>query len=343
MTTPHVPLSVLDLVPISEGMSTADALAASLHTARLADRLGYARYWYAEHHNTESLASTATSILIGRAAERTERIRVGSGGIMLPNHSPLSVIEQFGTLAQMFDGRIDLGLGRAPGTDPITAQLLARTSAEPSAFLAAIEQMRDWSRPPLEQPSGLRIAAPVAEGTEVPMWILGSTVNGAALAAQLGMPFAVASHFAPFQYLQALDRYRATFDSRAETAQITEPHTMVGVNLVVADTDEEAQRQFTTLQQMFLGILRGERKKIQPPREHFDPEEQSLLARADQTLAVRAVGTPDSVVDQLEAIVRDTDADELILTAYSFDPAVRDHGLELLAEAWGLDGGAAGA
>jgi luciferase family oxidoreductase group 1 len=317
-------------------MSTADALAASLHTARLADRLGYARYWYAEHHNTESLASNATSILIGRAAERTERIRVGSGGIMLPNHSPLSVIEQFGTLAQMFDGRIDLGLGRAPGTDPITAQLLARTSAEPSAFLAAIEQMRDWSRPPLEQPSGLRIAAPVAEGTEVPMWILGSTANGARLAAQLGMPFSVASHFAPFQYLHALETYRAHFDPDAASAQIERPHTMVGVNLVVAETDEEAQRQFTTLQQMFLGVVTGQRQKIQPPRDITEVAPEHLLQKVDQTLSIKAVGSPATVVSQLEEIVAATQADELILTAYHYDPADRLRSLELLAEAWGL-------
>ena len=196
MNTPHVPLSLLDLVPISDGMTAREAITASMEAAKAADRLGYERLWFAEHHNTNSLASSATSLLIDRAASLTERIRVGSGGIMLPNHSPLAVIEQFGTLVQFHGDRIDLGLGRAPGTDQLTAQLLARTSAEPSAFLAAVEQMRDWSR---EEGSGdVPIHADVARGTEVPMWILGSTANGARLAAQLGLPFSVASHFAPF-------------------------------------------------------------------------------------------------------------------------------------------------
>lgn len=336
MNAPHVPLSLLDLVPISEGMTTREAIAASMEGARAADRLGYERLWYAEHHNTNSLASSATALLIDRAASLTERIRVGSGGIMLPNHSPLSVIEQFGTLVQFHGDRIDLGLGRAPGTDQLTAQLLARTSAEPSAFLAAVEQMRDWSRE--ETSGGLPISADVARGTEVPMWILGSTANGARLAAQLGMPFSVASHFAPFQYLHALEVYRENFDADAPSAQITAPRTMVGVNLVIAETDEEAQRQFTTLQQMFLGVVTGQRQKIQPPRPIEEIADPHLLSQVDQTLSIKAVGSPTTVVRQLEEIVAATKADELILTAYYHDPADRLAGLELLAEAWGLGG-----
>lgn len=335
-SVPHVPLSILDLVSISEGQSTRDAITASMEGAKTADRLGYERYWFAEHHNTDALASSATSLLIDRAASLTERIRVGSGGIMLPNHSPLAVIEQFGTLVQFHGDRIDLGLGRAPGTDQLTAQLLARTSAEPHAFIAAVEQMRDWSRE--ESTGGLPISAAVAKGTEVPMWILGSTANGARLAAQLGMPFSVASHFAPFQYLQALDVYRANFDANAPSAQIAEPRTMVGVNLVVADTDEEAQRQFTTLQQMFLGVVTGQRQKIQPPRPLEEVASEPLISQVDQTLSIRAVGSPATVVAQLEEIVASTGADELILTAYHFDPADRLRSLELLAEAWGLPG-----
>ena len=341
MDAPHVPLSLLDLVPISEGMTTREAIDASMEAARAADRLGYERLWFAEHHNTNSLASSATSLLIDRAASMTERIRVGSGGIMLPNHSPLSVIEQFGTLVQFHGDRIDLGLGRAPGTDQLTAQLLARTSAEPSAFLAAVEQMRDWSR---EEGSGdMPIHADVARGTEVPMWILGSTANGARLAAQLGLPFSVASHFAPFQYLHALDVYRENFAPDADAAQLETPRTMVGVNLVIADTDEEARHQFTTLQQMFLGVVTGQRKKIQPPRPIEDVAPDQLVSQVDQTLSIRAVGSPATVVRQLEEIVAATGADELILTAYYFDPADRLHALELLAEAWGLraDGGTA--
>ncbi|GAA1285010.1 LLM class flavin-dependent oxidoreductase [Brachybacterium alimentarium] len=335
MNAPHVPLSILDLVSISEGMSTREAIAASMEGAQVADRLGYERYWFAEHHNTNSLASSATSLLIDRAASMTERIRVGSGGVMLPNHSPLAVIEQFGTLVQFHGDRIDLGLGRAPGTDQLTAQLLARTSAEPQAFIAAVEQMRDWSR---EEPLGdsLPITADVARGTEVPMWILGSTANGARLAAQLGMPFSVASHFAPFQYLKALETYRENFNPRAEAAQLETPRTMVGVNLVVAETDEEAQRHFSTLQQMFLGVVTGQRKKIQPPTPIEEVAAPHLVQQVDQTLSIRAVGSPTTVVRQLEEIVATTQADELILTAYYYDPADRLKGLELLAEAWGL-------
>ncbi|UEJ82126.1 LLM class flavin-dependent oxidoreductase [Brachybacterium halotolerans subsp. kimchii] len=332
--TPHVPLSILDLVPISEGMDAREAIGHAMSSAQLADRLGFTRYWFAEHHNTISLASNATSLLIGQAAQLTERIRVGSGGIMLPNHSPLSVIEQFGTLVQMHGDRIDLGLGRAPGTDPLTAQLLARTSADPEAFIAAVEQMRDWSR--TQQPTGLRIAAPVAEGTEVPMWILGSTANGAHLAGRLGMPFSVASHFSPFGFEQALDTYRRTFDADADSAQITAPHAMVGVNVLVAPTDEEAQHLFTSAQQGFLGILRGERTKVRPPRDLEGLADPVLLDKVDQTLSVRAVGSPETVVAQLESIVRATGADELIVTGQVFDPAHRDRSHELLAQAWGL-------
>jgi luciferase family oxidoreductase group 1 len=334
MNAPHVPLSILDLVSISDGQSTREAIAASMEGAQAADRLGYARYWFAEHHNTDSLASSATSLLIDRAASVTERIRVGSGGIMLPNHSPLAVIEQFGTLVQFHGDRIDLGLGRAPGTDQLTAQLLARTSAEPGAFVAAVEQMRDWSRE--GSTGGLPISAAVARGTEVPMWILGSTANGARLAAQLGMPFSVASHFAPFQYLHALETYRAHFDPDAASAQIEAPHTMVGVNLVIAETDEEAQRQFTTLQQMFLGVVTGQRQKIQPPRDITEVAAPLLLSQVDQTLSIKAVGSPATVVSQLEEIVAATAADELILTAYYYDPEDRLRALALLAEAWGL-------
>jgi luciferase family oxidoreductase group 1 len=334
MNAPHVPLSILDLVSISDGQSTREAIAASMEGAQAADRLGYARYWFAEHHNTDSLASSATSLLIDRAASVTERIRVGSGGIMLPNHSPLAVIEQFGTLVQFHGDRIDLGLGRAPGTDQLTAQLLARTSAEPGAFVAAVEPMRDWSRE--GSTGGLPISAAVARGTEVPMWILGSTANGARLAAQLGMPFSVASHFAPFQYLHALETYRAHFDPDAASAQIEAPHTMVGVNLVIAETDEEAQRQFTTLQQMFLGVVTGQRQKIQPPRDITEVAAPHLLSQVDQTLSIKAVGSPATVVSQLEEIVAATAADELILTAYYYDPEDRLRALALLAEAWGL-------
>lgn len=336
MSTPHVPLSILDLVPLSEGMTMRAGIAASMEGAQAADRLGYARYWFAEHHNTGNLASSSTVLLIDRAASLTERIRVGSGGIMLPNHAALRVAEDFGTLIQFHGDRIDLGLGRAPGTDQITAQFLARTSAEPAAFMNAVEEIELWSA--TDQPEGLRVSADVAAGTEIPLWVLGSTTNGAQLAAQLGLPFSVASHFAPFQHLQALDVYRRTFDAAADTAQISAPHTMVGANLVIADTDERAEQMYSTLLQMFTGVVTGRRQPLQRPRTRAELERElpsTLLSQAESALAVRAVGSPETVVDQLEQVVRSTGADELILTFYCFDPAERIRGLELLADAWG--------
>ena len=312
-----------------------EAIDEAMESARTADRLGFHRVWYAEHHNTPAVGSSATSILMGQAAQLTDRIRVGSGGIMLPNHAPLAVIEQFGTLVHLHGDRIDLGLGRAPGTDPVTAQMLARTSAEPEAFLQAVAAMRTWSGPALHD--GLRVDAAVATGTEVPMWILGSTVNGAMLAAKLGMPFSVASHFAPFQYQQAIEVYRREFDAQAATAQIAEPRVMVAANAVVCESDEEARRQFQSLREMFVGIVTGARKKLQPPRDLTGAFPEELLARADGALAVSAVGSPDTAVAELERIVDTTHADELILTFYAHDPAVRRRGMELLATAWGLD------
>lgn len=335
--TPHVPLSILDLVPVSQGMTMRDAIAASMRSAQTADRLGFSRYWFAEHHNTKNLASSATALLIDRAASLTRGIRVGSGGIMLPNHASLRVAEDFGTLIQFHGDRIDLGLGRAPGTDQITAQFLARTSAEPTAFMNAVEEIGLWSAD--APPEGLRVAADVATGTNIPIWVLGSTPNGAELAARLGLPFSVASHFAPMQHLQALDVYRRHFDAAAETAQIATPHTMVAANLVVGETDEEAERLYTTQLQMFAGVLTGQRMPIQPPCSPAELAERlspAILAQAESALSVRAVGSPATVVRQLEQIVRSTGADELILTAYAFDPEVRVRGLELLADAWGL-------
>ncbi|OYN90252.1 LLM class flavin-dependent oxidoreductase [Parenemella sanctibonifatiensis] len=336
MSTPHVPLSILDLVSVSEGQSMREAIGSSMELAQAADRLGYERYWYAEHHNSAALGSSATALLIDRAASLTRDIRVGSGGIMLPNHAPLAVAEQFGTLVQFHGDRIDLGLGRAPGTDPITSQLLARSSAEPDAFMESVDQIQRWTGEPSPR---MRVRAGVAEGTNVPMWVLGSTVNGATLAGRLGLPFSIASHFAPTQVLPALERYRAEFNPEAGTAQISEPRVMVAANVALGDTDEEGLRQFTTLQRMFAGVVTGERLALQPPE---DPEElaarlpEEVLLHLETMLSVSAVGSPQTVVEQLESLIDQTDADELILTAYAFDPAHRVKTLELLAPAWGL-------
>ena len=324
----QVPLSILDLVSISEGATAREGIAASMRSATLADELGYHRLWFAEHHNTPNLASKATSLLISQAANVTDRIRLGSGGVMLPNHAPLMVAEQYGTLANMYGDRIDLGLGRAPGTDGMTAQALSRSSAEPQAFAQHIYDLQGWFGE-----SGTAHSTPifssVSQGMEVPIWVLGSTVNGASIAGQLGLPFSLASHFAPDQIDAALRVYRETFSTEAPTARLEKPQVMAGINVLVADTDEEAQRQFTTLQQMFLDIRSGRQRKIQPP---VDPAE--FGGGVPSMLEISAVGSPATVKAQLEEFVERTDADELITVTYAFDPEVRDHSLRLLADLW---------
>ncbi|HLS33680.1 MAG TPA: LLM class flavin-dependent oxidoreductase [Brevibacterium sp.] len=326
-----VPLSILDLVSISEGSTARDGIAASVRSAQLADRLGYHRLWFAEHHNTVNLAASATALLIAHAAAATERIRVGSGGVMLPNHAPLMVAEQYGTLANMHGDRIDLGLGRAPGTDQMTAQALARSSAEPQAFAQNIYDMQGWFGEEGRAHSTPIVSA-VSARTNVPIWVLGSTVNGAAIAGQLGLPFSVASHFAPDQLDQAIRVYRESFTTESPTAQIDEPQVMAGINVMVAPTDDEAAHEFTTVGQMFLDLRSGGRRKLQPP---IEPE--ALAARGggrNPMLEISAVGSPSTVKQQLDAFVERTGADELITVTYAYDPAVRDRSLELLADVW---------
>ncbi|AZQ78050.1 LLM class flavin-dependent oxidoreductase [Flaviflexus ciconiae] len=324
----RVPLSVLDLVGVSEGATPRDAIEDSMKLAKIADTLGYTRLWFAEHHNTINLASSATSILIGRAASETERIRVGSGGVMLPNHAPLMVAEQYGTLAQMYPGRIDLGLGRAPGTDQMTARALSRSSAEPQEFAQNIYEMQGWFS---DRGAGqtMPIVSAVSAGTNVPIWVLGSTVNGASIAGQLGLPFSIASHFAPDQVNQAIAVYRESFTTEAPTAQIEKPYVLAGINVLVADTAEEAEREFTTILQMFADTAMGRKRKIQPP---IDPEQAREID--NPMLRIRAVGSPENVVRRLDEFVEETGADEIITTTYSYDPVVRERSLKLLAENW---------
>ncbi|WP_349829208.1 LLM class flavin-dependent oxidoreductase [Brevibacterium litoralis] len=323
-----LPLSILDLVSIPEGSTARDAIEASMRAAELADRLGYTRLWFAEHHNTENLASSATALLIDQAATRTERIRVGAGGVMLPNHAPLMVAEQYGTLANVHGDRIDLGLGRAPGTDRMTAQALARSSAEPQAFAGNIHDMQGWFG---SEGTGrsMPIASAVSAGTEVPIWVLGSTVNGAAIAGQLGLPFSLASHFAPDQIDQAVQVYRDSFTTESPTARIEEPRVMAGINVLAADTDAAAEREYTSLQQMFADVATGRRRKLQPP---VDPG--SLPLPVNPMLSISAVGSPTTVVDEMETFAERIGADELITVTYAFDPAVRERSLELVADAW---------
>lgn len=324
-----VPLSILDLVSISEGSTAADAIDAAMRSAQLADRLGYRRLWFAEHHNTPNLAASSTALLISLAAERTNTIRVGSGGVMLPNHAPLMVAEQYGTLANMHGGRIDLGLGRAPGTDMMTAQALSRSSAEPQQFAQHIYDLQGWFSDTGTAHS-MPIISAVSQGMNVPIWVLGSTVNGASIAGQLGLPFSVASHFAPDQVDQAIQVYREAFTPDAPTAQLEKPYVMAGINVMVAETDAQAHREFTVVEQMFLDIQTGQRRLIQPP-----VEPAALAGHGDAgMLRIKAVGAPSTVRDQLQDFVDRTGADELITVTYAYDPAVRDRSYELLADIW---------
>lgn len=325
----RIPLSVLDLIHVPEGGTVAGAIEASMDLATALDRLGYRRLWYAEHHNMVAVASAATSVLVGRAAALTSRIRVGSGGVMLPNHAPLVVAEQYGTLAQMFPGRIDLGLGRAPGTDPLTARALHRTAADPQTFATAIWDMTGW----FDDGDGrsTQVAAPVAAGTRVPIWVLGSTTSGASIAGQLGLPFAIASHFAPDQLHQALAVYRDSFNPGAPMAAMAEPYAMVGVNVLVADDDATAEYLFGSTLEKFASLRRGESTRLLPPGDV-----RGDTSIAERMVAVRAVGAPGAVVETLDALVAETGADELILATATHDPAARIRSFELLAGDWGL-------
>ena len=336
-------LSILDLAPVVEGSTVAGALADATRLARLAEDSGYRRLWYAEHHNTDALASSATALLIANAAANTSTLRVGSGGIMLPNHAPLAVAEAFGTLANLYGDRIDLGLGRAPGTDPRTAALLRRGSQDDgeAAFAANVrllawyfgEQDDGAEADRLAVQSSGGVHAGVARGTNVPLWILGSSTAGAAIAGRLGLPFAAASHFAPFQLSEAIWTYRQMFNPSAPTAQVAEPYVMAGANLLAAPTRDEAEFLFTTHQQMFLGIRRGTRGPLRPPVRELDwaPHEEQMAASA---LRVSAVGTPQECAGFLRAFAASYGIDELILTGYAHDPALRERSFRLMAEEW---------
>lgn len=326
-----VPLSVLDLSPIVEGGNAAQALRNSLDLARQAERLGYRRYWVAEHHNMDGVASSATAVLVGQIAAATATIRVGSGGVMLPNHAPLVIAEQFGTLATLFPGRIDLGLGRAPGTDRATMRALRRhldASDEEEGFPRDVMELQRYLGPPAPEET---VRAIPGRGTEVPIWLLGSSLYSAQLAAHLGLPFAFASHFAPDMLLQALEIYRARY---RPSAAWPKSHAMVGVNVVCAGSDEEAARLFTSLQLRFLGMQRGQRGPLPVPIEPaamealWSPHEKAQVQRM---LAASAVGSPDSVRRQLSSLVEQTGADELIVAGAIHDHAARIASYELLS------------
>jgi luciferase family oxidoreductase group 1 len=320
-------LSVLDLAPVPEGATPGDALRNARDLARHAERLGYTRYWLAEHHNMIGIASAATSVAIGYVAEGTSTIRVGSGGVMLPNHSPLVIAEQFGTLASLYPGRIDLGLGRAPGTDQRTLRALRANSSAAEHFPRDVLELQALLGP--LQP-GQAIQAVPGAGTEVPLWILGSSTFGAQLAAMLGLPYAFASHFAPDALTQALAAYRARFEP---SRQLDRPHAMVGVNVILAETDAEARFLFTSIQQSFVNMFRGTRGKLQPPiddiENYWSPPEK---AQASSMLACSFVGAPATVLPQLQTFIAQTGADELMVAAAIYDHAARKRSYGLLAE-----------
>ena len=328
------PLSILDLSLIVEGGSAADALRNSLDLAQHAEQLGYQRYWVAEHHNMDGVASSATSVLIGYLAAGTKTIRVGSGGVMLPNHAPLVIAEQFGTLATLYPGRIDLGLGRAPGTDQMTMRALRRTLATQSEddFIGDVVELAEYFKPPPDERRPVRAIPGI--GCDVPIWLLGSSLYSAQVAAHLGYPFAFASHFAPAMLKQALQIYRARFRPNGQPGALTKPHAMVAVNVICADTDDEAAYLFTSLQQRFLGMQTGKRGPLPHP---IPVAEMNALgspaerAGMEQMLTVTAVGSPTTVRGRLSDIVAQTQADELIITGAVHDHAARKRSYELLA------------
>src|SRR5665213_3155559 len=332
-------LSVLDLAPIVAGGDAAGAFAHSLDLARHAERWGYRRFWLAEHHNMPGIASAATALVIGHVAAGTTTIRVGAGGVMLPNHAPLMVAEQFGTLAALFPGRIDLGLGRAPGTDPATAHALRRNLAGGvHDFPRDVVELMSYFRP--VQP-GQRVRAVPGAGLEVPVWILGSSLFGAQLAAMLGLPFAFASHFAPAELDRALAVYRGQFQP---SDQLTAPYVMLGMNIFAADTDEEARFLFTSLQQAFVNLRTGNPGPLPAPSAGYDARlDPAARAMLDQALICSVVGDAAAVERGLAAFLARTGADEIMVTAQIHDHPARLRSFEIAGRAHARIAASAGA
>jgi luciferase family oxidoreductase group 1 len=330
-------LSMLDLVALREGGTVADALAIALRTAQHAESLGFTRYWLAEHHNMVGVASSATAVLVGNIAGGTTKIRVGSGGIMLPNHAPLVVAEAFGTLAELYPGRIDLGLGRAPGTDGLTMRALRRDRVESEQdFPRDVAELQHLLGPAQE---GARITAMPGVGTNIPIWLLGSSLFSAQLAAERGLPYAFASHFAPRLLLQAIDIYRRQFKPSASLAA---PYVAIGVPLIAAPTDEEAEFLASSTYQRVLGILTGYRRRLQPPIANFlDSQPARARDAIEDFLAAAVIGGPDTVHAGLTSLLDQTQADEFILVSDVFDPALRLRSLDIAAAALRSEVGAA--
>ncbi|MCK0472206.1 LLM class flavin-dependent oxidoreductase [Halalkalibacter sp. APA_J-10(15)] len=322
--------SVLDLAPINEGQSASDSFKHSVDLAKHTEKWGYHRFWLAEHHNMPGIASAATSVLIGHIAQVTSSIRVGSGGIMLPNHSPLVIAEQFGTLESLFPGRIDLGLGRAPGTDQMTAQALRRGNRIGGQdFPELLTELRSYFNPSIE-PEYRKVRAFPGEGLDIPIWLLGSSDFSARLSAELGLPFAFASHFSPENTVPALRLYKDHF---TPSNKLDKPYAMVGVNIIVADTDKEADFLSSSLVRSFLNLIRNKPSKLQPPveeiRESIQPHEETVLERQ---LGSSIIGSPETVKEKLLDFIKKTEADEIIVHTQIYDHAARLRSFELTAD-----------
>ena len=321
-------LSILDLVRVTEDTDAGAALNNARDLAAHAEQCGYKRIWVAEHHNMEGIASAATSIVIAHIAGGTKTIRVGAGGIMLPNHAPYIIAEQFGTLERLYPGRIDLGLGRAPGTDQIAVQAMRRSPAASEQFPQDVLELQAFLAP---ASANQRITAVPAAGTNVPLWILGSSAFGASLAAELGLPYAFASHFAPDMLMQALEIYRSRFKP---SAQLDRPYAVAGINVIAADTDAEAKRLATTQQMSFADLVSGRRGLSKPPidniENYWSPTER---AQANQMLARSVFGSVATVRAELDAFIAETGVDELMIVSDVYDHAPRLHSIGLIAEA----------
>lgn len=324
----ETPYSVLDLAVVTQGNSISNAIQNSRDLAIHVEEYGYNRFWMAEHHNMENIASSATSVLLGYVAEATKTIRVGSGGVMLPNHSPLVIAEQFGTLATIYPGRIDLGLGRAPGTDQVTAHAIrADRMQQVQQFPENVNRLRQY----LSSENGnSKVRAIPGEGTEVPIWILGSSTDSAFLAAELGLPYAFASHFAPQQLMPALRIYRERFKP---SAQLSKPYVMPGINVVVADTDEQAEFLATSMKQMFMGVVTGDRKPMPPPVDDmnrvWDIHQKMAV---EQLLTYSFVGSSEKIKEDVANFLEQTEADELMMASYVYDHGERLKSHRLFAE-----------
>lgn len=325
-----IPLSILDLAVVTEGSSPRKAIQQSRHLAQKAERLGYQRFWMAEHHNMENIASSATSVLLAYIADATDRIRVGSGGVMLPNHSPLIIAEQFGTLATLYPERVDLGLGRAPGTDPVTAEAIRPDRLQQVQKFP--ENVRRIQKYLSSDNSESKVRAIPGEGTEVPIWILGSSTDSAFLAAEMGLPYAFASHFAPQQFSAALRVYRERFQP---SAQLNEPYFMPCVNVITAETDERAEYLSTSMLQMFMGVVTGDRSPMKPPVDSMDGiwNEHTRYA-VEKMLAYSFIGSAERVKREIEQFLEQTEANELMVSTYIYDHEQRLRSYELLANAW---------